>query len=348
MNLHATESDETSARRVYQYQGPEVQKLTVETRFGWQTQSVGGHTNEEKSGFRGEFFNLRFDARLYKGLTFSWRQRLNLSNDRNFWQATDWMVLNYAPNSKWIFSGGKQIVAVGGYEYDRPPIDIYGNNSEYWNHIGCYQFGVSASYNITPDDRLLVQFCNSPFRTQIGSNNTYGFSLFWAGKHGMWETLWSVNAFQCTGDRWMNYIALGNKFNFMPNKLWLELDYVNRASSGQTFLFDDYSVIAELSGCPHSTLRIFGKYTYDVNNTGTDADLYVTSGTEMNSVSGGVEYKPFKKYPDVLRLHAAAGYHWGVNTNPNGAMQDDHLLINVGAKMNFDILRGLRWALKKK
>jgi hypothetical protein len=59
-----------------------------------------------------------------------------------------------------------------------------------------------------------------------------------------------------------------------------------------------------------------------------------------------VEYKPFKKYPDILRLHATAGYHWGVN-NPQGAMKDDHLLINVGAKMNFDILRGLRWALKK-
>ena len=169
----------------------------------------------------------------------------------------------------------------------------------------------------------------------------------WNGRHGIWETIWSVNAFQCTRDRWMNYIALGNKFNFLPNHLWLELDYVNRASSGQTFLFEDCSVIAELSGKPHSTVRVYAKYNYDVNNTGTDADLYVMSGTEMHGVSGGIEYEPFKKHPEVLRVFAAAGYSWGENTNSNGAMLNDQVILNVGAKVHLDVLKGLKWAIKK-
>ena len=340
-------AQESGARKLTKYEGPEVMKFSLEGRFGWQMLRTAGVTDDGSTGFRGDFFNLRLDARLYKGLSFSWRQRLNITSERNFWNSTDWMVLNYAPGKDWLISAGKQVVAIGGYEYDRAPIDLYTNQSEFWNHIACYQFGASVAYSVSETDRLTFQFGNSPFRTQIGSNNTYGFSLMWNGRHGMWETIWSVNAFQCTGGRWMNYIALGNKFNFLPKRLWLELDYVNRASSRQAFLFEDCSVIAEMSGKPHSTVRLFAKYSYDVNNTGTDADLYVMSGTEMHGISGGIEYEPFKKYPEVLRLFGTAGYSWGVNSNPDGVNQDGQIRVNVGAKINLDVLKGLKWAINK-
>lgn len=340
-------AQEGRARRMSKYEGPEVLKFSLEGRFGWQMFRMDEVTDDDRTGFRGDFFNLRLDARLYKGLSFSWRQRLNITSERNFWNSTDWMVLNYAPNKDWLISAGKQVVAIGGYEYDRAPIDMYNSNSEYWNHIGCYQFGASVAYNFSENDRLTFQFSNSPFRTNIGSNNTYGFSLMWNGRHGIWETIWSLNAFQCTEGRWMNYIALGNKFNFLPKRLWLELDYVNRASSHQAFLFEDCSVIAEMSGKPHSTVRLFAKYTFDVNNTGTDADCYVFDGTEMHGVSGGIEYEPFKKYPEVLRLYGSAGYGWGVNSNPDGVMQDGQIRLNVGAKISLDVLKGLKWAIKK-
>ncbi|MBO5793678.1 MAG: hypothetical protein J6R11_01170, partial [Bacteroidaceae bacterium] len=59
------------------------------------------------------------------------------------------------------------------------------------------------------------------------------------------------------------------------------------------------------------------------------------------------EYEPFKKHPEVLRLFAAGGYSWGVNTNPGGAMLDDQVIFNVGAKVNLDVLKGLKWAINK-
>ena len=347
LGVHAQSEETASARKVTQYQGPEVTKFYVDGRFSWQMFRTSGVTDDNNTGFRGEFFNLRLDARLYKGLSFSWRQRLNITSERNFWNSTDWMVLNYAPNKDWFISAGKQVVAIGGYEYDRPPIDIYNSNSEYWNHIGCYQFGASVAYNFSKDDRLTFQLCNSPFRTQIGSNNTYGLSLMWNGSHGIWETIWSANAFQITRNRWISYIALGNKFKFIPGKMWLELDYVNRASSNQAFLFDDFSIISELSAKPHKTVRLFAKYTYDVNNSGTDADYYVMDGTEMHGVSGGVEYEPFAKHPEVMRVFGAVGYGWGTNTNPNGAMANDQLRLNVGVKLNLDVLKGLKYAINK-
>ena len=49
----------------------------------------------------------------------------------------------------------------------------------------------------------------------------------------------------------------------------------------------------------------------------------------------------------MLRVFAAAGYSWGENTNPNGAMLNDQVILNVGAKVHLDVLKGLKWAIKK-
>lgn len=342
------ETDTLSAGIAHKYHGPMIERFSVETRMGWQMQRMDEVTDDSRTGFRGEYINMYLFARLYKGLSFRWRQRLNITNERNFWDSTDYLMMQYDFNRHWQIAAGKQVAAIGGYEYDRPAIDLY-YNSEYWNNIPCFQLGASVAYTFNNGDRLMFQFSNSPFRKSIGNNNTYGLSLMWTGKHGLWETIWSVNAFQCTGGRWINYIALGNRFNLLPEgKLWLEADFINRASSRQTFLFKDCSVSAELSGRPHPTVRVFAKYTYDVNHSGTDADVCVTDGTEIHGIGGGVEYEPFSKYPDILRLYGAANYNTGTNSNPDGILKDGLACVNVGLKVNLDILQGLRWALKKR
>lgn len=346
--VHGTEADSLSAHDGRIYEGPEVQRFSVESRMGWQMQRTEGVTDDSRTGFRGEFINMYLFARLYKGLSFRWRQRLNITNERNFWDSTDYLMMQYEPDKHWQIAAGKQVVAIGGYEYDRPAIDLY-YNTEFWNNIPCYQLGASVAYTFNSGDRMMFQFINSPFRKAIGSNNSYGFSLMWTGTHGLWETIWSVNAFQCTEGRWINYIALGNRFNMLPGgRLWLEVDYTNRASSRQTFLFQDCSVAAELSGRPHPSVRLFAKYTYDVNRSGTDADLCVTDGTEIHGIGGGVEYEPFRRYPDALRLYGAVAYTTGTNTNPDGVLRDDLVCVNTGIKVNLDILKGLRLALRKR
>lgn len=348
MNLCAQGSDSLQqARRLVPYQGPEVRKLEIESRFGWQMLRSGGITDDDNTCFRGEYVKLKFDARLYKGLSFSWRQKLNMGGDGAFWNATEWMMLKYSFSPRWTVSAGKQIVAIGGYEYDYSPIDLYAPSSEFWHNIACYQFGLSAEYSFSADDRLLFQLCNSPFRSNIGSNNSYGLSLVWYGHHGLWESIWSLNAFQTTRNRWINYIAMGNKFTFVRKYLWLELDYMNRAGSGQSSFFDDFSIMTSLNTRPHSSVRIFAKYTFDRNRSGTDADCCVLDGTEMHTVSGGVEYEPFSKYPEILRLFAVAGYSWGENSNANGVLQDGQIRLNVGVRLNVDVLRGLKWAIQK-
>ena len=49
---------------------------------------------------------------------------------------------------------------------------------------------------------------------------------------------------------------------------------------------------------PH--LGLYGKFTYDVNRTDTNADLCVLPGTEMTAYGGGVEFFPTKGKPVLL------------------------------------------------
>lgn len=346
--VHAADVDTLSIRGGQSYVGPEVERFSVETRMGWQMNRMNGVTDDSRTGFRGEYINMYLFARLYKGLSFRWRQRLNITNERNFWDSTDYLMMQYRPNAHWQIAAGKQVVAIGGYEYDRPAIDLY-YNTEYWNQIPCFQLGASVAYTFNSGDRLMFQLSNSPFRRAIGNNNTYGLSLLWTGQHGLWETIWSANAFQTTHGRWISYIALGNRLNFLPGgRLWLEADFINRAGGRQTFLFRDCSVAAELSGRPHPSLRLFAKYTYDRNHSGTSADLCVMDGTEIHGVGGGLEYEPVRRYPDILRLYGVAHYSTGTNANPDGVLQDGLICVNAGIKVNLDILQGLRWALKKR
>lgn len=55
----------------------------------------------------------------------------------------------------------------------------------------------------------------------------------WNGSHGFFDAIYSVNMMEYLPGRFINYISLGNKFTF--DKVALELDVMNRASSHQTF-----------------------------------------------------------------------------------------------------------------
>lgn len=321
-----------------------INQLYIETRLGYEMERNDGETNNPNSGFKGQFLNLRFDGQIVRGLTYSYRQRLNKNTDQRFFDATDWLHLDYKPNDRWSLSAGKQVVAIGGYEYDRAPIDLY-YCSEFWNNIPCYQLGVSAAYQLTSHDGLMLQVCNSPFRSWAG-NNTYGVNLMWTSHHGWYQSIWSINAMQRTRDHWMNYIALGNRFQLCP-LAYLELDYMNRAASHQAFLFRDCSVMTELSVQPHRSTRVFAKYTFDHNGSDTDADQMVMAGTDLHLASAGIEYAPFRADQQLLRLFGAVGYSWGENTNPDGTMLDRQLRFEAGLKFRLDALKSFHWMAGK-
>ena len=315
-------------------QNDKLINLKGEVRVDYQRDYIDGDAQKSDCGFKGKYVNFQLDGTIAKGFTYSYRQRLNKAHaDQSFFDATDWAYLNYQADEHWTLSGGKQVVAIGGYEYDRAPIDLY-YCSEFWNNIPCYELGVSATYAFNGGkDRVMGQVCESPFRQQ--GEDMYGYSMMWMGSHGLLNTLYSANAFEYAPGKFIYYLALGHELTWGGTRL--QLDLMNRASKGQTFFLKDCSVMAELRHGVSKQCDVTLKMTYDVNKTNSVADQCVLPHTEITRVGGGVEYYPIKNSREV-RLHANAYYSWGKNGNANGTRQPKQTMVNLGATWKVKII----------
>ena len=305
----------------------------MEARGDFQYENIAGHTIDGSTGFRGKQFNLRLNGNITDAWSYTYRQRMGKPNaDASYFDAVDHLNLTYATGA-WSFTGGKQTVAVGGYEYDRTPIDFY-FGSEYWYNMDCYQWGVNAKYNLGTEsnDALMLQVVQSSFR---GVNpNMYAYSLLWSGSYGCLDVLHSVNMMEYNPGKFVNFIALGHQFHF--NYFTLQLDWMNRTAMND-FGFDDFSVMADLSWSASEKLNVFGKVTYDINKDNL-ADYCVLPGTEVTRVGAGVEYFPIKGSRD-LRFHGGYSYAWGKNGNPEGSVRNNHSFLMLGATWKMDILK---------
>ncbi|MBQ0114977.1 MAG: porin [Bacteroidales bacterium] len=311
--------------------------INFEARGDYQRDYVDGETVKDNTGFKGQYFNIEAYGNITGRFSYYFKHRLNKSTlDSHFFDATEQLHLDYQFDDHFSLSAGKQVVAIGGMEYYRAPIDLY-YCSQFWNNIACYEWGVSASYATAGNrDRFTVQFCESPFAKHIETSDAYGYSLLWSGRHSWFKSEWSVNLFEIRSGHFINYIALGNSFD-LGDKVTVELDYLNRASSHQTFLFKDCTVVGEVGYRPSIHFRLHAKASYDVNRSGTDADLTVADGTEVTRLGAGIEYYPLGT-PDI-RLHAAYAYSWGTNTDPAPAVLDKQSYIDVGLSWKVDLLK---------
>lgn len=309
--------------------------LQGEVRVDYQREYLDGDAIKSNSGFKGKYVNFMLSGQITDKFSYSYRQRLNKAHsDQSFFDATDWVYLTYQANKHWSFSGGKQVVGIGGYEYDRSPIDLY-FCSEYWNNVPCYQFGVSASYATSSGrDKIQVQMCESPFNLE--NEDMYAYNLMWYGSHGWFNTIYSANAMEYRPGKFIYYLALGNEFQF--GKVKWQLDFMNRATEGHAFFFKDCSVMSELS-CPIGKhVSVFGKVTYDVNRTGEEGDRCVYTGSELTRVGGGVEYYPLSNGNRDIRFHANFCYSWGNNSNVAGTMLPKQSIVDLGVTWKVDIL----------
>ena len=304
----------------------------VEARGDLQYENIAGNTIDGNTGFRGKQLNLRLNGNINDSWSYTYRQRMGRPNaDESYFNAVDHLNLTYATGA-WAFTGGKQTVAVGGYEYDRAPIDFY-FGSEYWYNMACYQWGVNAKYNFGNEnnDALTLQVVQSPFRSVNPSMLSY--NLMWTGSYGNLDILHSVNMLEYRPGKYVNFIALGHQFNM--GDFALQLDWMNRADMND-FGFDDFSVMADLSWSASEKLNVFGKVTYDINDDNT-ADYCVLPGTELTRVGAGVEYFPIEGSRDI-RLHGTYSYAWGENGNLGGSVWNNHSFISVGVTWKMSVL----------
>lgn len=315
--------------------------IDFQTRVSYLNDRVDHNIRHETSGFKGDYLMLSVSGQLNSRFSYAWRQRINQKKETNDrFDGTDWVYIDYKMNPHWSVAAGKQVALVGGYEYDRSPLDIY-ISSEFWNNIAPFQFGASASYTTTNGkSRFSAQVTQSLYNTPE-NRDMLAYHLHWAGNYGWFNTLYSLNMIEYAPKHFISYVALGSKFNV--GNASLELDFMNRAASHQTFFFKDCSVMARLDYRLMPQLGLYGKFTYDVNRTDTDADRSVMAGTEVTAYGGGVEYYPLKGKRE-LRLSLGMSHSTGTNSNPTGAINDNQTTVRMAlvAKLNL-----LSWKSKK-
>ena len=259
----------------------QISQLFFDTRASFHQEVAEGQYNSQ---FTGDHFNLNIRGSLGEKLDFRVRQRLNkkVFDERNMFNATDFLYLKWHATPKLSFTVGKNALYIGGYEFDAVPIDVF-----------------------LPEQTLAFQFCNSPL--SLGFQNLYAYNFEWFGSFApWWNTLWSVNFVEDEFHRTINYIALGNRFIFGP--LAVDVEWMNRAGRGQDRFFSDYTVISKIIWTV-GKWNLCAKAGYEenaienVDALGRALDLAVAPGTKNIYAGCGVEFFPLPDR-DRLRLHA--------------------------------------------
>lgn len=323
--------------------------IKFDVRADWDYFHYDSKDAKDESAFAGKFLNFILDGNINEQISYHFRHRLNkLVQNGNFFDATDWAYIDYDINKNWRVSAGKQVIAIGGYEYDRAPIDVY-YYSNFCNLLpACYEFGISGQYT-TNDSRntILLQLSNSPFTSPDERfDGLYAYNLMWYGRYGFFNTMYSVNLMEYRIPSWYpsdlhpdynkkHYtaiVALGNQLNF--GSLCLEIDYTHRYVQDQKF-FDNFSLVGKAAYTINNCLTLFVKGGYE-RLMMSDPSYMWHSLVIINSAipniyessafyGAGLEYYPIKNSRD-LRLHA-------------------YCFSNVADNKNFYAGIGLRWRL---
>ncbi|MBQ6957806.1 MAG: hypothetical protein IJP77_04520 [Bacteroidales bacterium] len=285
-----------------------VDRLYFDMRASFHQDITDGQYNSQAIG---EYLNFQMMGHITPNIDYRIRQRLNkkVFDERNMFNATDFMYVNWQATERWNFLAGKYVVLIGGYEYDAAPIDVY-YYSQFCNNIyQAFTFGATVGYKFAEHQQLVGQICNSPL--SLGFQNIYAYNLAWNGQFApWWKTLWSVNFVEDIDKRMVNYVALGNHFIFRD--VIFDVDLMNRSGLGQrNFVLSDFSLISKIIWSV-GAWNICAKAGYEKNDIGNvdslgrPYDLVIAPGTEYIYAGCGLEWFPLGR--DNLRLHGV--YYW--------------------------------------
>lgn len=281
-----------------------VDKLYLDMRASFHQELTDGVYGSQLVG---EYLNFHILGHLSPTVDYRVRQRLNkkVFDERNMFNATDMMYINWQATERWSFLFGKHAVLIGGYEYDAVPIDVYFYSKFCNNLYQGFTFGASATYKMAENQNLVGQICNSPL--SLGFQNIYAYNLAWCGQFTpWWKTIWSVNFVEDSRKQMINYIALGN--HIQSGDILFDLDLMNRAGFGQQrFFLGDISVISKFIWSV-GDWNICAKAGYERNDaanvdaSGEAYDLVIAPGTTYLYGGCGLEWFPMGR--EKVRLHA--------------------------------------------
>lgn len=306
--------------------------LDLDARLDWQLVSHKDKLDNSQTGFIGKYIALKAHGQLMEGMTYTWRQRFSRTpKDHTFWDQTDILDINYKYD-KFDFGAGKQVVLIGGYEYDRAPINLMCPNL-FVSNVACYQFGVSAGYQLTADDHLAFQISQSLFATPA-ERNLYSYNLMWRGGHTLTdrlrlETIWSINEVEYIKGKFCNYVALGNQLQ-INDTFTVIIDLMTRTYPDNN-LFKNNTFMGEFAWDIAPKWKLTAKASYDCNRGVNKTEkTEVARGTELAILGAVAEWYPIQNKKHLLKVHAAAFGSVGTNYNTSDIMQKNTLYGSIG------------------
>lgn len=352
-------------------------KLEARADFDYYNNNTYGMPTSSPYGFHGRYFNFVIGGPISDKFSYFFRQRIVAKpGDVSLFDNTDFLYLNYMPSPNWMIRVGKDALAVGGFEYDAPPINVL-FSTHYWDNFYCFQPAAAVAYK-TDDARqmVLLQVANSPY-VHYGADLGYGlgqewmsglmaFNLYYSGSFGHFKMLHSINLFERPDHKYMNYIAIGNELEY---KRWdIYLDLIHHANAlndwGNTFAVVSCANLYFDNGF---NLFIKGAYEQCQSNDvlpgfGMESnidlgfyDCFGDAGHNYCTYGLGAEYRP-QSCPD-FRLHAFVAQRTTTydlpTATPNGSAivpetaVDHSLQFNIGITWDMDIHRMLKDRLYK-
>ena len=284
----------------------------------------GGYRQDfaESAGrFYGDGLYLDINGKISPHFSYSLNQRLASSyyEDNSGFAGTNWLTLTYEVGS-FAFTAGKDALLVGSFEYDAYDLDTYYDmNSQFYNMLDCWQWGVSAAWYPSDSHEVIIQAANSPF--SYGEPNLFAYAAAWRGYWDCYESYWTVNMWQFDKGRYVKALNLGNRF--YVGDFTIDLEYMTRAADLKGMFSRDFTALIA-PAYEWEWGRAFAKFGYEHVAQDLPYELAYESGDYM-FYGAGVEFFPLKQDKDIRAHVAWTSSNTGFNT------------LDIGLTWKFDI-----------
>ena len=313
---------------------------------------------ENLYGIHGRYFNLHLGGDLGEGFSYYFRQRIKAeAGTVNFFDNTDFLYLNYRLSKNWQLRFGKDAMAVGGFEYDAPPIDVY-YETNMWDNFYCFQLAASGAY-ISDDGKqtLMLQVSQSPYvnyhRNDMGLNVNWNsgllaYNLYWAGSLGKnVKTLWGASLMERERGHFLGYLCLGTQVVFDRWDWYVDLMHHSLANDDWG---KNYGIVSRANFRLNKSWTLFVKGSYEQNESEVDVNglaataagtsyvgmdfLMPKPGHSYARYGVGFEYHP--KGLASVRFHGYVAEMTESYTVANQDITEHGLNVNLGATWTVD------------
>lgn len=206
--------------------------MIANMNFAFRNEFVDGAYTQSR--FRNEQFRLEFRGQITDKVFFRFRDRYTRAQTSesvdNISRSVDMAFVRFDVSKKFSITAGKMCADWGAWEFDWNPIDIY-EYSDIVEYADNFLTGVGFTYTPSSRNQWTFQVLDSRTKTFTELYGTpanfteskapLAFVSNWRGSlfDGKVKTIWSYSLFNEAQDANgkaanMNYIALGNEFNF--------------------------------------------------------------------------------------------------------------------------------------